>query len=120
MNRLDSLTRRLEPQRAALLRRERESRRTLRTELQAPQPDQAVVSRQLDEIQAVQRARLDLHAEEQRRLGEFMTPVQRARYFALQEQFRRRLEQLLQLSEHGRLHPDVAQHVKSSVSRNRV
>ncbi|HEY7640095.1 MAG TPA: hypothetical protein VH814_10250 [Steroidobacteraceae bacterium] len=30
------------------------------------------------------------------------------------------LEQLLQLSERGKLHPDVAQHVKSSVSRNRV
>jgi hypothetical protein len=30
------------------------------------------------------------------------------------------MEQLLQLSERGRLHPDVAQHVKSSVSRNRV
>jgi hypothetical protein len=30
------------------------------------------------------------------------------------------LEQLLKLSEQGRLHPDVAQHVRSSVSRNRV
>ena len=30
------------------------------------------------------------------------------------------MEQLLQLSERGRLHPDVAQHVKASVSRNRV
>ena len=30
------------------------------------------------------------------------------------------LEQLLQLSERGQLHPDVAKHVKSSVSRNRV
>jgi hypothetical protein len=30
------------------------------------------------------------------------------------------MEQLLQLSERGRLHPDVAQHVNSSVSRNRV
>jgi hypothetical protein len=30
------------------------------------------------------------------------------------------LEQLLQLSEAGKLHPDVAQHVKSSVSRNPV
>ncbi len=30
------------------------------------------------------------------------------------------LEQLLRLSERGKLHPDVAQHVKSSVSRNRV
>lgn len=30
------------------------------------------------------------------------------------------LEQLLKLTERGRLNPDVAQHVKSSVSRNRV
>lgn len=32
----------------------------------------------------------------------------------------KQLEQLLRLSERGRLHPDVAQHVKTSVSRNRV
>jgi hypothetical protein len=32
----------------------------------------------------------------------------------------KQLEQLLRLSERGELHPDVAQHVKSSVSRNRV
>ena len=30
------------------------------------------------------------------------------------------LERLLQLSERGQLQSDVAQHVKSSVSRNRV
>jgi hypothetical protein len=30
------------------------------------------------------------------------------------------LERLLKLSERGQLHPDVAQHVKSSASRNRV
>ena len=30
------------------------------------------------------------------------------------------LEQLLQLSEHGKLHPDVAKHIKSSVSRNPI
>ena len=32
----------------------------------------------------------------------------------------KQLEQLLRLSQDGKLHPDVAQHVKSSVSRNRV
>lgn len=32
----------------------------------------------------------------------------------------KQLEQLLRLSERGELHPDVVQHVKSSVSRNRV
>jgi len=32
----------------------------------------------------------------------------------------KQMEQLLQLSEQGRLHPDVAKHVKSSLSGNRV
>jgi hypothetical protein len=32
----------------------------------------------------------------------------------------KQLEQLVQLSEHGKLHPDVAEHVKASVSRSRV
>ena len=32
----------------------------------------------------------------------------------------KQLAQLLRLTERGELHPDVAQHVKSSVSRNRV
>ena len=32
----------------------------------------------------------------------------------------KQMEQLLQLSERGALHPDVAKHIKSSVSRNRV
>lgn len=32
----------------------------------------------------------------------------------------KQLEQLVQLSERGSLHPDVAQHVKASVQRNRV
>jgi hypothetical protein len=32
----------------------------------------------------------------------------------------KQLEQLLRLSGRGALHPDVAQHIKSSASRNRV
>jgi len=32
----------------------------------------------------------------------------------------KQMEQLLQLSERGALHPDVAKHIKSAVSRNRV
>ena len=32
----------------------------------------------------------------------------------------KQMEQLLQLSAQGRLHPDVAKHVQSSVSGNRV
>jgi hypothetical protein len=94
MGRLDGVTRRLEPQRAALLRREGEARRGLRAELALAQPDQARVSKFMDELQGIQRERLDLATEEQRHLSAFMSPVQRARYFALREQFRRRLEQV--------------------------
>jgi hypothetical protein len=40
----------------------------------------------------IQRERIDLQIEEQRQLATFMSPLQRARYAALQEQIRRRLE----------------------------
>lgn len=94
MDRLGAVTRQLEPRRQELVRREREARRSLRDELAAAQPDQERAARFLNELQAVQRTRVDLMGDEQRQLAEFMTPVQRARYFAMQEQFRRRLEQL--------------------------
>jgi hypothetical protein len=42
----------------------------------------------------VQRRRLDLAAEEQRELATIMTPVQRARYLALQETVRRRTDEM--------------------------
>jgi hypothetical protein len=42
----------------------------------------------------LQRQRVELFAQEQRDLAQFMTPLQRARYTALQEQVRRRVEQL--------------------------
>jgi periplasmic protein CpxP/Spy len=94
MTRLGDVTRALEPRRAALLQRERTARRALREEMTAAQPNQARVGELLDEMQRVQRARLELLETEQSQLAAFMTPVQRARYFALQEQFRRRLEEM--------------------------
>ena len=94
MARLGGVTRSLEPRRAALAVRERDARRQLRRELAGPRPDESTVDRLMGELLAVQRGRVDLLAEEQRALSAFMSPVQRARYFALQEQFRRRLEQM--------------------------
>lgn len=94
MTRLGTVTRTLEPRRVALGARERDARRQLRRELAGERPDDATVNRLLGELLVVQRGRVDLLAEEQRALSAFMTPVQRARYFALQEQFRRRLEQM--------------------------
>ena len=94
MARLGDVSRAFEPRRAALQQRERTARRALREEMTAAQPNQARVAELLDELQRVQRVRLELVESEQRQLAAFMSPVQRARYFALQEQFRRRLEEM--------------------------
>jgi hypothetical protein len=45
---------------------------------------------------------VDLVAREQKELGAFMTPLQRAKYMALQEQVRRRFEQMARAQRGGR------------------
>lgn len=93
MNQLGALNRRLEPRRAELMRRERAARRELREQMTAAQPDDRRVATLLDELHRVQRDRVDLIGEEQKQLATFMSPVQRAKYLGLQEQFRRRIEE---------------------------
>jgi periplasmic protein CpxP/Spy len=74
---------------------ERAQRLALRTELLADaKADQNRVARALDRLHQLQRQRVDLQIEEQREFAAFMTPVQRAKYAALQEQVRRRVEAL--------------------------
>jgi hypothetical protein len=47
----------------------------------------------------IQRDRIELQIAEQRELSTFMSPLQRARYAALQEQIRRRLQGLRTAAE---------------------
>lgn len=49
-------------------------------------------ARLLDELLDTQRQRLDLQQKEQAALSEFLTPEQRARYIAMMEQLRRRIQ----------------------------
>ena len=42
----------------------------------------------------IDRERVDLTEAEQRELGKFLTPVQRAKYLGVQEQIRREMDQL--------------------------
>jgi hypothetical protein len=91
MSRLETTAQRFDARRRSLTQDERAQRQTLRAELTAPAGgDQARVGAALDRVLQLQRARLDLQAEEQQELSTFMTPVQRARFTALQEQLRRR------------------------------
>ena len=95
MRRLGDVNRDMEGQRRLLQEQERDVRVGLRAEvLRGDSASQDRVSRFVDQLIDVQRRRIDLLAREQRALASFMTPVQRAKYLALQDQLRRRMEEM--------------------------
>jgi hypothetical protein len=89
---LEQVNRRMEADRGPVIRRERVLRRELRTQL-AGNADEGRVDALLSELVALERRRVELLEREQRALAGFLRPTQRARYLALQENLRRRLEQ---------------------------
>ncbi len=91
--RLGAVTQRFEQQRRPLFQREMELRRELRQQLGGSSPDERRVDGAMRELLQLQRRRIDLIEAEQASLAEFLNPVQRARYLALQENLRRRVEQ---------------------------
>ncbi len=95
MSRLQTSNRQFEQRRIDLLMRERETRRELRRELLAGEgANQTRVGQLLDETMRFHRQRLDLAESEQRELAKFLTPVQRAKYFGLQNEIRQRAQEL--------------------------
>jgi periplasmic protein CpxP/Spy len=104
VRRLQQTNRRYDEQRRLLLEQERRTRRGLRDLVTADSADQNRVSALLDTMLLIQRQRLDLVQQEQRDLAQFLSPLQRAKYFALQEQIRKRLEDFRR-SREARLGP---------------
>jgi Spy/CpxP family protein refolding chaperone len=96
MRRLAPLTQKHEQQRRALQQQERRARLALQAQLRGDTPDTAAVSGLLAALLDVQRRRVQMIEAEHRDLATVMTPVQRARYLGLQEQVRRRMEQMRQ------------------------
>jgi hypothetical protein len=95
MRQLAPVNQQFESRRRQILREERETRLALRgAVLDSSAGDQTRVGAQIDRLLQLQRQRIDLVQEEQRELAKFMTPRQRAKYMALQEQVRRRVEQM--------------------------
>ena len=64
--------------------------------------NQATVSAQVDRMLGIQRQRLELVEAEQKDLAKFLTPVQRAKFLALQNQMRERVEEMRQRPGAGR------------------
>jgi hypothetical protein len=95
MARLARSSERFDARRRSLVQEERRQRQLLRTQILAgADANQEQVSAALDRLLVLQRERVDVQIAEQRDFATFMTPIQRARYLALQEQVRRRLETL--------------------------
>jgi Spy/CpxP family protein refolding chaperone len=95
MAQLDQSNARFAPQLSQVAMQERETRRQLRQEMTSgTQPNQQKVSDLLDASVRLQKERISIVEAEQKDLARFMTPVQRARYIALQQQFRRRAQEL--------------------------
>jgi periplasmic protein CpxP/Spy len=105
MKQLQATNRQFEQQRGSLLMREREVRHELRTQiLSGDKADQQKVGQLLDQTMQLERQRLELMQNEQRELAKFLTPVQRAKLFGLQNELRRRTQELRRGPMQGR-HP---------------
>jgi hypothetical protein len=97
MGRLIPLTQRYEQDRRRLQIEDRDARMSLRRILRdESSADAKEVDQLLQKLVDVQKRRAQLLESEQRELSAIMTPLQRAKYMALQEQVRRRLEQMRQ------------------------
>ena len=97
LRRLEPINERFSVERRRLQMEERRTRLEMQRALRTPElADSAQVSRMLDDLLAVQKRRIELLQAEQRELAAVMTPIQRARYMALQEQLRRQVEQRAQ------------------------
>ena len=94
MTQLEQSNARFGPQLNQVAAQERETRRQLRIEITSSAPNQQRVSDLLDRALQLQKQRISIVEAEQKDLARFMTPVQRARYIALQQQFRKRAQEL--------------------------
>lgn len=97
MRQLQEVNARYEQQRRQLVQQEQYLRLSLRAQLAlGDQADQSKVSGYIDQLAQIQQQRLEIFRHEQADLSHFMTPVQRAKYAALQEQLRRRIAEMRQ------------------------
>lgn len=90
---LRALNTRLDEEKRSIRTEEAQTRKALRDELlPGATPNEAHVAELLDRLPNIERRRVALQEREQKELAAFMQPAQRARYFALQDEIRRSLQ----------------------------
>lgn len=93
--RLRDVASRTEESRRTLRRDETMMRMAMRRELLAgDRADEQKIAELLEQMPKLERRRLDLMEQEQKELARFLSPLQRARYFALQDELRRGMQEL--------------------------
>ncbi len=102
MQKLAPVNRKFAEQRRDLMLQERDVRTQLRRELMdTTSQDQGKIAQYQRQLLDFQRKRLDIAEAEDKELSTFMTPAQVARYRALQEQIRMRVQQMRRMQPRG-------------------
>lgn len=102
MAKLEQVTTRYDQRRRQLGQVEKTQRQALRAGILADSAaNQATIAAALDQLHQVQRQRIEMQAEEQKEFAAFMTPLQRAKFLGLQEEFRKRMQELLRARPDG-------------------
>ena len=95
MQNLRRVEQKYEQQRRTIQREERQTRLNLITAMRdSAAPDQSKIASYLDQLVQGQRKRAELLESEQKEFSGFLTPLQRAKYFALRERMNRRMQEL--------------------------
>lgn len=93
---VQDISRRIEEQRLSLNRLEQQARTSLREEvLLADTSRNGVVAQLIDQILKAQDQKTALLATEQKEFATFMTPMQRAKVFGIEDLIRRRVNEML-------------------------
>jgi hypothetical protein len=97
ITRVQEVNRRIELQRATLLIEERQARQALRDEVTLGDSTRnPVIAQLMDRMFKAISQRMTLNQQEQAELAQFMTPMQRAKYYGIKEVIQRRVNQMLQ------------------------
>jgi hypothetical protein len=100
MVKLQATNAKFDDKRRILLEQERDVRMALRDEMLRPDSArQGRVADLLDRLIKTQHQRVDIQEQEQQELSNYLTPLQRAKYFALEQQIRQRVTQLRQAQQ---------------------
>ena len=95
MVQLGAVNKKYEAQRVQLFKDEQLLRTTARAEvMRGDSADQSKVAKLIEQLIGLQKQRIALVESEQKDLSKFLTPVQRAKYLAIQEQIRKRMRKM--------------------------